>query len=62
MKNSRQSIVAFGGAASMVHPASGYMVGALLRRSPGLAAAIATALQDTKAEPVQISRVAWQQL
>ncbi len=32
-----QSILAFGGAASMVHPASGYMVGALLRRAPELA-------------------------
>jgi lycopene beta-cyclase len=57
-----QPIVAFGGAASMVHPASGYMVGALLRRAPGLAAAIATALQDPQAEPATISRAAWQEL
>ena len=28
----RQPVLAFGGAASMVHPASGYMVGSLLRR------------------------------
>ncbi|KGG15462.1 Lycopene beta cyclase [Prochlorococcus sp. MIT 0602] len=32
-----QPILAFGGSASMVHPASGYMVGALLRRAPDLA-------------------------
>ncbi len=32
-----QSLLAFGGSASMVHPASGYMVGALLRRAPDLA-------------------------
>ena len=32
-----QPILAFGGAASMVHPASGYMVGSLLRRAPMLA-------------------------
>jgi lycopene beta-cyclase len=57
-----QPVVAFGGAASMVHPASGYMVGALLRRAPGLAAAIATALQDAQAEPAAIARAAWQEL
>jgi lycopene beta-cyclase len=57
-----QPVVAFGGAASMVHPATGYMVGALLRRAPGLAAAIATALQNVQAEPAEIARVAWQDL
>jgi lycopene beta-cyclase len=57
-----QPIVAFGGAASMVHPASGYMLGGLLRRAPGLAAAIATALQDPQAEPATIARAAWQEL
>jgi lycopene beta-cyclase len=57
-----QPIVAFGGAASMVHPATGYMVGALLRRAPGLATAIATALQDPQAAPATIARAAWQQL
>ncbi|MFM7267111.1 MAG: lycopene cyclase family protein, partial [Cyanobium sp.] len=40
----RQRVVGFGGAGGMVHPASGYMVGALLRRAPDLAGAIATAL------------------
>jgi len=39
-----QSVLAFGGAASMVHPASGYMVGALLRRAPALADDLARAL------------------
>jgi len=29
-----------------VHPASGYMVGSLLRRGPGLAAALAEAIND----------------
>jgi lycopene beta-cyclase len=57
-----QPIVAFGGAASMVHPATGYMIGVLLRRAPGLAAAIATALQDPEAGPATISRIAWQEL
>lgn len=57
-----QPVVAFGGAASMVHPASGYMIGALLRRGPSLAAAIATALQNPQAEPATIAREAWQEL
>lgn len=57
-----QPVVAFGGAASMVHPASGYMVGALLRRGPSLAAAIATKLQDTQAGPTVIAQAAWQEL
>ncbi len=39
-----QPILAFGGAASMVHPASGYMVGALLRRAPALAKHLAKAI------------------
>ena len=39
-----QPVLAFGGAASMVHPASGYMVGALLRRAPTLASHLARAL------------------
>jgi lycopene beta-cyclase len=57
-----QPIVAFGGAASMVHPATGYMVGGLLRRAPGLATAIATALQDPQAEPAVIARAGWLEL
>jgi len=40
----RQPVVGFGGAASMVHPASGYMIGSLLRRGPPLAADLAAAL------------------
>ena len=39
-----QPLLAFGGAASMVHPASGYMVGALLRRAPTLAKHLAQAI------------------
>ncbi|NJN32739.1 MAG: lycopene cyclase family protein [Synechococcales cyanobacterium RM1_1_8] len=57
-----QSLVAFGGASSMVHPASGYMVGAMLRRGPELGAAIARALQDPKASPQAIARQGWEAL
>jgi lycopene beta-cyclase len=58
----RQPIFAYGGAASMVHPASGYMVGAMLRRAPGVAEAIASALQNPQASPEAVARAAWQTL
>ena len=56
-----QRVVGFGGAASMVHPASGYMMGAMLRRGPGLAKAIAAAL-NTQATPTLVSSQAWEAL
>jgi lycopene cyclase-like protein len=43
-----QRVVGFGGAASLVHPASGYLVGGLLRRAPDLAAAIHAGLQQDR--------------
>jgi lycopene cyclase-like protein len=58
----QQPLVAFGAAASMVHPASGYMVGALLRRAPGFADALAQAIADPHSSPQQIARVGWQEL
>ncbi len=39
-----QPLLGFGGSASMVHPASGYMVGALLRRAPALADELSKAI------------------
>ncbi|MFM8276857.1 MAG: lycopene beta cyclase [Cyanobium sp.] len=60
----RQRVVGFGGSASMVHPASGYLVGSLLRRAPTLAAAIASAL-DRGAASLQgapLAAAAWQAL
>jgi lycopene cyclase-like protein len=65
-----QRVLGFGGAASMVHPASGYMVGALLRRAPGLAAAIAKGLDSgamtssaaTNAFGTTVSAAAWEAL
>ena len=59
-----QNTLAYGAAASMVHPASGYLVGLALRYAPELAATIATSLQTTS-EPVAIgssSATAWQHL
>ncbi len=58
-----QPVLGFGGAAAMVHPASGYMVGALLRRAPGVADAVAAALAaDPAASPAQLAQAGWQAL
>ncbi len=58
-----QPLLAFGGAASMVHPASGYMVGALLRRAPTLAKQIASSLAIEPAlDSASIARQGWQAL
>ena len=57
-----QRLIGFGGSASMVHPASGYLVGALLRRAPELAAAIAQALAEqrrTEGKAAAIAAAAW---
>jgi lycopene cyclase-like protein len=56
-----QRVVGFGGAASMVHPASGYLVGGLLRRAPALATAIATGLQRGLGAE-ELAEQAWQGL
>ncbi|MFM8525344.1 MAG: lycopene beta cyclase [Cyanobacteriota bacterium] len=57
-----QPVVGFGGAASMVHPASGYLVGALLRRAPALAAAIAAGLGTPGLDSAAVARLGWQAL
>ncbi|PSN17321.1 lycopene cyclase, partial [filamentous cyanobacterium CCP5] len=57
-----QPVVGFGGAASMVHPASGYMVGSLLRRAPEVAQAIALALDTPQASPQSVAEAGWQAL
>lgn len=62
MPDLNQSVIGFGGAASMVHPASGYMVGALLRRSPSLAQAIAIAIDQPQSSPQSIAQSAWKTL
>ena len=58
-----QPLLAFGSAASMVHPASGYMIGGLLRRAPAVATAVASALEQ---QPILgsavLARRGWQAL
>ena len=57
-----QPIFAYGGAASMVHPASGYQVGEALRRAPELAQVIAAALAVSESGPHETAVAAWQAL
>ena len=58
-----QPLLAFGGAASMVHPASGYMVGALLRRAPTLAKKLAMAMAvEPPLDSSALARKGWQEL
>lgn len=54
-----QPVLGYGGAASMVHPASGYQVGAALRQAPIVAAALAQALAAPGATPTSIARAGW---
>jgi lycopene cyclase-like protein len=58
-----QPVLGFGGAASLVHPASGYMVGSLLRRAPAVAAAVAGRLRrDPQVGSHALARAGWQAL
>ena len=58
-----QPVLGFGGAAAMVHPASGYMVGSLLRRAPAVASAVAAAaMADLAAPSAELARAGWQSL
>lgn len=57
-----QPMMGFGGAASMVHPPSGYMVGGALRRAADVAQALAQALSATDATPTSAARAGWQAL
>ena len=54
-----QAILAFGGAASMVHPASGYMVGSLLRRAPLLAKKLKFYLKNPNLSSIELARKGW---
>jgi len=60
LPNLRQPLVGFGGAAAMVHPASGYQMDSVLQRAPLLARALAAAMNAPGATPTTISRAAWQ--
>jgi lycopene beta-cyclase len=57
-----QPLLAYGGAASMVHPASGYQMGAALHRARPLAQALVRALAAPAASPAAVARAGWQAL
>lgn len=57
-----QPILAYGAAAGMVHPASGYQVGAALRRADAAARALAAALRNPTADSLTVARAGWQAL
>ncbi|MCS6826930.1 MAG: lycopene cyclase family protein [Caldilinea sp.] len=57
-----QPVLGYGGAASMVHPASGYQVGAALRLAAPLAQTIAHALAAPNASPSAVARAGWKTL
>jgi lycopene epsilon-cyclase len=46
----------------MVHPASGYLIGNVLRRAPLVAKAISTAMNDKKLSTYHIARKGWESL
>ena len=55
-----QRVIGFGAAASMVHPATGYQMGRMLRTAPHLAATIAEGLGTPGMSPADIAQRAWQ--
>ena len=55
----RQFVLGFGGAASMVHPASGYMIGSLLRRAPLLAEKLAIFLREPNLSSFELATKGW---
>ncbi len=58
----KQFVLGFGGAASMVHPASGYMIGSLLRRAPLLAEKLATFLKEPHLSSKELATKGWEVL
>lgn len=57
-----QPVLAYGLAASLVHPATGYQVNAALRNAQPLARAIAQALDRPGVAPLHAAQAAWQTL
>ena len=55
----KQFVLGFGGSASMVHPASGYMIGSLLRRAPLLAHKLSIFLNDPNLSSQELATKGW---
>jgi lycopene beta-cyclase len=58
LPSKNQRTVAFGAAASMVHPATGYQLASALERAPQVAQAIADGLEA--GDPVTAAKLAWE--
>tara|TARA_Y100001968_G_scaffold285552_2_gene285630 strand:+ start:2202 stop:3413 length:1212 start_codon:yes stop_codon:yes gene_type:complete len=58
----KQFVLGFGGSASMVHPASGYMIGSLLRRAPLLAEKLAIILKEPNLTSLELATKGWEVL
>lgn len=58
----QQPILGFGGAASMVHPATGYMMGSILRRGPQVVEAIAQQIRHPDQRSADLAEAGWQAL
>ncbi|HVM14070.1 MAG TPA: lycopene cyclase family protein [Egibacteraceae bacterium] len=54
-----EPVVGFGAAAGMVHPATGYQVGAALARAPMLATGLVDALDSSHASPTTVAAAGW---
>ncbi len=59
LPNLDQPILGFGGSAAMVHPASGYLVGSILRRGPLLAKALSEEMKNKEASPSDLAKLGW---
>ena len=55
----KQFVLGFGGSASMVHPASGYMIGSLLRRAPSLQK-ISNLLKEPNLSSLELATKGWE--
>ena len=55
----KQFVLGFGGSASMVHPASGYMIGSLLRRAPLLAEKISNFIKEPNLSSFELATKGW---
>jgi lycopene beta-cyclase len=62
LPNLQQPILGFGGAASMVHPATGYMMGSILRRGPQVVDAIAQHIRHSEKSSIELARAGWDAL
>ena len=52
----KQQILGYGGAASMVHPASGYLIGNVLERAPLVAKAVSEAIKNKNLVPIILQK------